>query len=46
MAQARTADVKTRFVAIVTQFTNELSLSYPELEKPVEAYMKRKNPFD
>ena len=46
MAQARTADVKTRFVAIVTQFTNELSLSYPELEKPIDAYMKRKNPFD
>jgi hypothetical protein len=46
MAQARTADVKTRFVAIVTQFTNELSLSYPELEKPIDAYMKRKNPFE
>ena len=46
MAQARTADVKTRFTAIVTQFTNELSLSYPELEKPIALYMKHKNPFE
>ncbi len=46
MAQSRTADVKTRFTAIVTQFTNELSLSYPELEKPIASYLKHKNPFE
>jgi len=36
-------EIQKRFLAIVTQFTNELSLSYPELEKGVEAYMKRKD---
>ena len=43
---ATLVEVKKRFLAIVTQFTNELSLSYPELEKPITAYMKRKDPFD
>ena len=37
------AEVKKRFTAIVTQFTNELGLSYPELDKAVSAYMKRKD---
>ena len=37
------AEIQKRFLAIVTQFTNELSLSYPELEKGVAAYMKRKD---
>ena len=36
-------EIQKRFLAIVTQFTNELSLSYPELEKGVAAYMKRKD---
>jgi hypothetical protein len=36
-------EIQKRFLAIVTQFTNELSLSYPELEKGVAAFMKRKN---
>jgi len=36
-------EVKKRFLAIVTQFTNELGLSYPELDKAVSAYMKRKD---
>jgi len=36
-------EVKKRFTAIVTQFTNELGLSYPELDKAVSAYMKRKD---
>jgi hypothetical protein len=36
-------EIQKRFLAIVTQFTNELSLSYPELEKGVVAYMKRKD---
>ena len=36
-------EIQKRFLAIVTQFTNELSLSYPELEKGVTAYMKRKD---
>ena len=40
---AQQTEVKKRFLAIVTQFTNELSLSYPELEKGVGAYMKRKD---
>ena len=40
---AQQTEVKKRFLAIVTQFTNELSLSYPELEKGVAAYMKRKD---
>lgn len=40
---AQQSEVKKRFLAIVTQFTNELSLSYPELEKGVGAYMKRKD---
>ena len=36
-------EIQKRFLAIVTQFTNELSLSYPELEKGVAAFMKRKD---
>jgi hypothetical protein len=36
-------EIQKRFLAIATQFTNELSLSYPELEKGVAAYMKRKD---
>jgi len=43
---ANVGEVKKRFLAIVTQFTNELSLSYPELEKPITAYMKRKDMLD
>jgi len=43
---ANVGEVKKRFHAIVTQFTNELSLSYPELEKPITAYMKRKDMLD
>ena len=43
---ANVGEVKKRFLAIVTQFTNELSLSYPELEKPIAAYMKRKDMLD
>jgi hypothetical protein len=39
-------EVKKRFTAIVTQFTNELGLSYPELDKAVSAYMKRKDHID
>ena len=40
---SQTIEIQKRFLAIVTQFTNELSLSYPELEKGVAAYMKRKD---
>jgi hypothetical protein len=39
-------EIQKRFLAIVTQFTNELSLSYPELEKGVTAYMKRKDQIE
>ena len=39
-------EIQKRFLAIVTQFTNELSLSYPELEKGVAAYMKRKDQIE
>jgi hypothetical protein len=42
MANQQT-EVKKRFTVIVTQFTNELGLSYPELDKAVSAYMKRKD---
>jgi hypothetical protein len=41
-AQAKQGEVKKRFNAIITQFTNELSLSYPELGSPITAYAKRK----
>jgi hypothetical protein len=37
------SEVKTRFMAIVTQFTNELSLSYPELGPAVTKYLKKKD---
>lgn len=39
-------EIQKRFLAIVTQFTNELSLSYPELEKGVTAYIKRKDQIE
>lgn len=37
------SEVKTRFMAIVTQFTNELSLSYPELGPAITKYLKKKD---
>uniref|UniRef100_A0A6C0BIW1 Uncharacterized protein n=1 Tax=viral metagenome TaxID=1070528 RepID=A0A6C0BIW1_9ZZZZ len=37
------SEVKTRFTAIVTQFTNELSLSYPELGPAITKYLKKKD---
>ena len=37
------SEVKQRFMAIVTQFTNELSLSYPELGPAITSFLKKKN---
>ena len=37
------SEVRQRFMAIVTQFTNELSLSYPELGPAITSFLKKKN---
>jgi len=38
-------EVVKRFSTILTQFTNELSLSYPELSESITAFVKRKKEY-